>query len=212
MSDQFLYGFVTLTALMTPLAELPVFLAIVEGQSAADVRRSAGKVALGSFSILSTAALGGRALLEVFDVSFPAFTAAGGLVLVVIGLEMLRGTSPAMTTDPRTGADPRDRLWVPMVMPLTAGPAAITTVITLSIHERAHDVLLPTATLLAIAAAALVVLLVLLAARPVSRFVSPRSARLFERFLGLILVAVGFQMGLTGIYRFLLSVHLEISP
>lgn len=203
MLDQFLYAFVTLTALMAPLVELPVFLAIVEGQGRGEVRRAAVKVAVGSFFVLATAALAGRLILDIFGVSLPAFRAAGGLVLIVIGLEMLKGSSSGVTTDARLETDPQDRLWVPMVMPLTAGPAAITTAITLSIRERGFQALVPVSTLLAIGAATLVVLILLLAARPVSRVVNPRLARLFERFLGLILVAVGFQMGLTGIHEFL---------
>lgn len=138
--------------------------------------------------------------------SLPAFRAAGGLVLVVIGLEMLKGLSSAVVTDARLDADPQDRLWMPLVMPLIAGPAAITTAITLSIRERDQASLIPLSTLLAIAAATLVVLAILLGARTLSRVVSGRAARLFERFLGLILVAVGFQMGLTGIYGFLMTV------
>ena len=207
MLDQFLYAFVTLTALMAPLVELPVFLAIVEGQSPGELRSAAAKVAAGSFFILATAALAGHLLLDLFGVSLPAFRAAGGLVLVVIGLAMLKGLSSAVVTDARLdAADPQDRLWMPLVMPLIAGPAAITTAITLSIRERDQGSLIPLSTLLAIAAATLVVLAILLGARALSRVVSGRTARLFERFLGLILVAVGFQMGLTGIYGFLATV------
>lgn len=209
MLDHFLYSFVTLTALMAPLAELPVFLSIVAGQPPSAVRSAAFKVAAGSLTILVVAALGGRLLLELFGVSLPAFRAAGGLVLSVIGLEMLKGGSSALMSDPRLEADPQDRLWIPLVMPLIAGPAAITTAITLSIREREAAELVPVSTLLAIASATTVVLVLLLSGRLVARLVSLRAARLFERFLGLILVAVGVQMGMTGIYGFLTSVELR---
>lgn len=202
MLDHFLYAFVTLTALMAPLVELPIFVAILHERSAADVRRSALKVAAGSFVILVVSALMGRLILQALGVSLPAFRAAGGLVLIVIGLEMLKGRSSALTTDPRLDTDPEDRLWMPIVMPLIAGPAAITTVITLSIREGTTGHVVPLWTLAAITAATLVVYLILLLARPLSAAISARSARMFERFLGLILVAVGVQMALTGIYEF----------
>lgn len=202
MFDRFLYPFVTLTALMAPVAELPIFIGIIEGRSAAEVRRAALKVTLISCLILASAVLAGRYVLDLFGVSLPAFRAAGGLVLIVVGLEMLKGRTSALTADPRLESDPEDRLWMPMVMPLIAGPAAITTAITLAIRERADSGLIPIWTLAAVGAASLVVLILLLAARPLATAVSGRSARMFERFLGLILVAVGFQMGLTGVLEF----------
>ena len=202
MLDQFLYAFGTLVALILPFAELPIFLEIMQGRSTRELRRAALTVGVGSFMILATSAIAGRLVLEIFGVSFPAFRAAGGLVLIVIGLEMLKGQSSAVTMDPRHETDPADRLWMPLVMPLIAGPAAITATVALSIRERAAAGPVPSATLLAVAAATLLVYLTLLASRPLAQAMSVRSARLFERFLGLILVAVGFQMGMTGIYEF----------
>ena len=202
MLDHFIYAFGTLTALMLPLGELPIFIDIMKGRETRELRRAAFTVAGGSFAILAVSSLAGRQLLDIFGVSFPAFQAAGGLVLVVIGLEMLRGRTSDVTLDERAATDPVDRLWIPLIMPLIAGPAAITTTIALSIRERATTGPIPVATLLAISAASLLVLLTLLAARPIASRVSGRTARLGERFLGLVLVAVGCQMGMTGVSRF----------
>lgn len=200
--DQFVYAFGTMTALLLPLSELPVFLAIMKGRSNRELRRGALTVAVGSLVILATAAVAGRGILQVFGVSFGAFRAAGGLVLIVIGLEMLKGHSSLVTLDERVDADPEDRLWIPLIMPLTAGPAAITAAITLSMRERTLAGAIPVGTLLAILAATGLVYVTLLAARPIAGRLSARAARLGERFLGLVLVAVGFQMGLTGIWEF----------
>jgi multiple antibiotic resistance protein len=207
MTDQFLYAFVTLSALVLPIVELPVFISVVSGQSDANVRRAALKVAVGTGLILMAAASGGRILLKWFGVSLPAFRTAGGLVLIVVGMEMLRGIQSSVVTDSAAPSDVQDQLWIPIVMPLIAGPAAITTAITLAIRERAADhLLLPVATNAAIVAVATLVWLVLLMARPLSASLSTRAARLSERFMGLILVAVGCQMALTGVYEFFLGV------
>ena len=200
--DQFLYAFGTMTALILPLVELPIFLEIMRGRSGRELARGALTVALGSFAILAVSVLAGQQILQIFGVGFPAFRAAGGLVLVVVGLEMLKGHSSAMTLDTRAGEEPVDQLWMPLTMPLIAGPAAITTAIALSIRERTELEPLPVATLSAVAAACLLVYLTLLAARPIAGRISTRSTRLGERFLGLILVAVGCQMGMTGVAEF----------
>lgn len=209
MQDHFVYALVTLGALMVPLAELPIFLGVMRGRSSRELRRAAMKVAAGSCVILIASALGGRLLLQIFGVSLPAFRVAGGLVLIVIGLEMLRGGQSGLMTDPRLEADPEDALWMPIVMPLIAGPAAITTVITLSLRERTISGSLPFATIGAVAAAALIVYAMLVMARPLERAITPRAARMSERFLGLILVAVGFQIGLAGMYDFFVTMGLR---
>jgi multiple antibiotic resistance protein len=202
MIDQFIYAFGTMTALVLPLTELPIFLAIMSGRSGRDVARAAFTVAAGAFGILAGSTLAGQGILEAFGVSFPAFRTAGGLVLVVVGLEMLNGHSSAVTGDERGGEEPVDRLWMPLIMPLTAGPAAITGAIALAIRERDAVGLFPMATLLAVGASCILVYVTLLAARPIAKRISTRTTRLAERFLGLILVAVGFQMGMTGVAEF----------
>ena len=205
MVEHILYSSVALIALMAPLGELTIFLSVVEGQSARQVRRAAIKVAVGSYAVLVVTLFAGTRILDVFGVSLPAFRAAGGLVLIVIGLQMLQGLTSPVLMDPRQPAEPEDRLWVPLVMPLIAGPAAMITVISLSVRETVTASGLPVGTLVAVTVASLSVLLVLLFAVPLQRAVRPRMARLFERFFGLVLVAIGFQMGLTGIREFFLT-------
>lgn len=202
MLQHILYSSATLIALMAPVGELAIFLSIMEGQSARAVRRAAVKVAFGSYIVLCVTLVAGLRILEVFGVSLPAFRAAGGLVLVVIGLQGLQGRASPVLLDARLPRDPEEHLWVPLVMPLIAGPAAMITVISLSIREGRHHTALALGTLLAVTVGTTVVLLVLLFAVPLQRVVQPRVARLFERFFGLILVAIGFQMGLTGIHEF----------
>lgn len=203
--EHILYSSAALVALMAPIGEFAIFLSIMEGQPASQVRRAAVKVAVGAFVVLAVTLFAGVRILGTFGVSLPAFRAAGGLILIVIGLQMLQGKVSPLVADARHREDPDDQLWVPLVMPLTAGPAAMITVISLSVRETAGAHALPWGTLIAVAVATLSVLLVFLFASPLQRILPPRVARLFERFFGLILVSIGFQMGLTGITEFIAS-------
>jgi multiple antibiotic resistance protein len=63
----------------------------------------------------------------------------------------------------------------------------------------------PTGTLIAISTAALVILLILMLAVPIQRVMRPQAARIAERFFGVLIVAIGFQMGLTGVRDFFLG-------
>jgi multiple antibiotic resistance protein len=82
-------------------------------------------------------------------------------------------------------------------MPLVAGPGAITTVITLAVTQSPGS--LPLEALVASAVTAFVLWLLLLLVIAQERLISPRARRLFTRFMGLILLAIGFQLGLRGV-------------
>lgn len=203
MIDQVLYGSAALIALTNPLAELPFFMAATEGLTGYQRRIAAVKVAIGVAIVLGVAAIAGSRILDLIDVSFAAFRAAGGLVIILAGLEMLRGTGSGLTSVSTRPGEVEDHLWVPLVMPLLAGPASITAAITLSLEETTGAAVVPVGTLIAVAAAALSVMLMLLATATLTSIFSRRAIRIFERFSGLLLIAVGFQMGLSGIQQFI---------
>lgn len=205
MLDQILLSTATLVALTNPLAEFPFFLAATAGASAAKRRQAAVKVAVGVFAVLTVAAIAGARILDLFNVSFAAFRAAGGLVVILAGLEMLRGRGTGLTSVSDAPGDIEDHLWVPLVMPLIAGPASITAAITLALGEPTRPAGFPVGTLAAVAVSSLVVLVLLLGAGWFSERMHRRVIRVFERFFGLILVAVGFQMGLSGVQDFFLD-------
>jgi len=75
-----------------------------------------------------------------FRYSLPAFGAAGGLVIVLMGLEMLRGTPTRVQHDDQAEPDRDDPIIIPFAMPLVAGPGAITTVITLTAQHEGWPV------------------------------------------------------------------------
>ncbi len=199
--ESILYATAPLVALTNPLAELPVFLAIVERRSLRGKRKAALTVALGVLLVLLVSALAGLRILDLFGISLPAFRAAGGLLLVVMGLEMVQGRETALHREFKTTEDPEDQLWVPLVMPMLAGPGAIVTVVSLTLRETA-DARLPIATVIAIVISALVVLICLLFAAEIAARFSRRARRIMIRFFGLVLVAIGFQMGFTGAAEF----------
>jgi len=196
-----LFATVPLIAMTNPVAEVPLFLGLVPDTSYRTVNRTALKAALGVWGILAVAAVGGLQLLAVLGIEVSAFRAAGGLLLVVMGLEMLQGREPEAHGVER-GPEDEDALWVPLVMPLLAGPGAIVTTVTLAVREAYFVWWIPVATMVAIALTALAVYLTLALGGFIARHLHGRGTRILTRFSGLILVAIGFQMGFTGIEEF----------
>ncbi|MFQ5538209.1 MAG: MarC family protein [Gemmatimonadota bacterium] len=151
--------------------------------------------------LLGASALAGTSVLKFFGISLPAFQAGGGLIIILMGLEMLYGRPTRIHGDRQAPVQPEDQILVPFATPLIAGPGAITTVVTFTTRTGIpHPELTGVA---AVAALSLFLFVVLLAATWFDRILRDHAHVLITRFLGLILVAAGFQFGLSGIRNFL---------
>lgn len=195
----FMQEIVALFAITNPLGAVPVFLAITEGASPAERPRAAIRAAVAVIVILGIVALAGKALLAAFGISMPALQAAGGLVVLLMGLEMLHGT-PTKVQHDQEAQSRHEQVLVPLAMPLMAGPGAITTVLTLSSRVtiwREMAMLLGAVTIVGLA-----ILVVLLSANRVVGVIGSRGQRILLRFMGLILAAVGAEILLAGVYTF----------
>ena len=194
-----LQDIVALLAISNPLGALPVFLAITEGETPGERSRAALRAALAVTVILAVAGLAGRPILAAFGISMPALQAAGGLVILLMGLEMLHG-APTKVQHDEAQQSTADRVLVPLAMPLLAGPGAITTVLTLS--SRADTWPQRLMLLIAVVSVGAIIGIVLATAARLGNVIGSRGQRILLRFMGLILAAVGAQILLAGVYTF----------
>ena len=198
----FLQAFAAAFASTDPIGAAPVFVGLTAQLDQRQRRKSAIRASIWCFLILAVAIIAGRFILRGFGISMAAFQAAGGLVIVIMGLEMLRGTPTRVQHDDPEGTEKDDPIIVPFSMPLLAGPGAITTMITLTArHEGWGDELVA---LVAVAVESLVLLFILLSAAWLSAHISRSGLKVLLRFLGLILLAIGAQLLLTGVQQFIL--------
>src|SRR5512137_1775231 len=117
-----------------PFAAVPFFLAMTSEQSPAQRRETARRAAIGAWLILTAFGLLGALLFRLLGISIPAFKMAGGILLLLIAIDMIRtAPSPARITAPEVeaGQVKDDVAIVPLAMPLLAGPGSIATVIVL---------------------------------------------------------------------------------
>ena len=190
----YLQAIVTMVSLINPVVCAMIFEGGESNRSHAQRLTDATKAAVAIFVILVISALGGPAVLKLFGISLDAFSVTGGGVLVWMGFSMLRGStassgdgSPSLT---------------PLIL-FAASPGTITGVITLSVaHSRTE---LPVSALVAVAAAVLVTWLVLvLTSRGGDEPAGGRFVRsTVQAFMGLIVLAMGVQIGLNGLSDFL---------
>ena len=192
--------FIALFALIDPIGNVPLFAAATTGATAAGRRRVAVYIALFSMVFLTFFYFTGLTLLAFFGISLPAFRIAGGILLFLMGLEMVRDDFAASFDDAEgdepdslplsTGAYAKrrfERLVVPFAMPLLIGPGAISTVIIYAGEAKRFGMAGAAMGLGVIAAVCLTILLAFWATPIISRV------------LGLILCALAVQFIIGGI-------------
>ena len=187
--------------LVDPLAAIPSFLAITENADAQRRKRMARKGALTCFIVLTIFAVGGQLIFRLFGITLPAFEIAGGLILLLIGLDMLqarRSATQEASGDTEEGAAKEDAGIVPLGLPMLAGPGAISTVMVLvgqapSLWHWEMGAILGSITLTSLAS-----YWVLAAASQVRRVLGETGIRVLVRVMGLLLVALAMQYFVNG--------------
>lgn len=158
-----------------------VFLAITADLSPAQRVRAGLRAAVAVTIILGVVALVGKPVLAAFGISMPALQAAGGLVVLLMGLEMLHGAPTKIQHDEEPPST-QEQVVVPLAMPLMAGPGAITTVLTLSSRVATWPEMVML--LVAVCVVGAAVALVRTTAPRLGVMIGYRGQRLLLRFMG----------------------------
>jgi multiple antibiotic resistance protein len=182
--------YLTLVVIMDPIGAIPVFIALTAKLAPPERKAAAIKAVTAAAALVLIFAVVGRFILEYLHVSVESLSIAGGLLLLLVALEMLRGldTPEAETTDVAL---------VPLAVPLVAGPGAIATVIVLvqSNTEAAERVSVGVGIVLALASVGVALLL----AEVIARHLSEAFVGFLTRVFGLLLSAIAVQLVVDGV-------------
>lgn len=168
-------------------------------------REYALKIATAVAIILGVSALAGREILEIIGINLGAFGVIGGLVVVMMGFEMLFGGEPSRAQGGEAAHEEPDpesfegQVLVPYAMPFVAGPGAITLVI--SISAGTSDFSGAIAALVAVAVAVILLPIGhLLIAQKLT--LSDNAMKIATKMGGLLIATIGAQLMLSGIQSF----------
>jgi multiple antibiotic resistance protein len=192
---RFAQVFVTLFVVMDPVGNVPVFLVLTRRyDDHARQRAALQATAAAAGIILGFAAFGGQ-LLSLLDISVEALQVSGGLLLVLVALELLLGFRR------RDDIDDEDMnvALVPLGTPLLAGPGAIAaTMVYIRDANSAGAIATVVGALLAVLA---VVYIVLRLAARIARLLRTNGILLLSRVVGLLLAAIAVQLIAEGIQQ-----------
>ena len=188
-SDGKLFGevFVTLFVIMDPPGTIPLFLSLTSGRSSAMRKRLATQAVLVAFVVIVVFALFGQTILNYLGITLPALQAAGGLLLLLVALELLTGQADEPTETANVNVS-----LVPLGTPLLAGPGAI--VATIVFVQRVDDAWEAAAVALGIVAVHIVLWLFMRYSVVIIRVIKESGVILITRIAGLLLSAIAVQL------------------
>jgi multiple antibiotic resistance protein len=192
-------AFTSVFILVDPFAAIPAFLVMTADDDTAGRRRMAKRAAWTCLVVLGTFGVAGSWIFRMFGITLPAFEIAGGLILLLIGIDMLqarRSSTQEVEPERQEGAEKEDVGITPLGIPMLAGPGAISTVMVLIGPKPELHHLVPVFG--AIAVTSLVSYWVLAGAEMVRRRLGDTGIRILVRLMGLLLTAIAVQFFLNG--------------
>jgi len=201
MSEIFIQTFFLYFIVIDPLGNTPLFLSITQNM---DTNKKI-KVALSGTIIASIIllffALLGSSLLSYLNISYPAFTIGGGIILLIIAIEMLFDKRQQRKEED-INFNSENVAVFPLAIPLIAGPAAITSVI-VSVSDIGTDFTNQTAGILSLALVLFLTFIIFFIASKFSKLINKKIIGIISRVVAIILVGLSVQYILDGIKIFL---------
>lgn len=190
--DDLIYATTLLFFIFDPFATVPMFISLTKGQSEKDQRASANKAVFVAGLLFVIFALIGAQLLDMFSITTDAFRIAGGIVLLLMAMEIIFSLSLSKKEDTSVA-------WVIIATPLLSGPGVITTAILL-VHIYGHFTVL-IAGVISLAVTWGIMRNSLL----ISQKVGNNAIEVFSKIIGLLLAAIAVEFIMRGAVDYVLN-------
>ena len=183
-------------AIMNPIANTPIFLGLTAEDNAATRKAVALRSLIIAFLLVTFFCILGKLIFKLFGITLPAFRIAGGILVFIIGVQMLHGEQSKMHSpteeDNQNSKDSQLSVAIsPLAMPILAGPGTIATAMSFSSTGNILQVII---TIVVFALLCLITYLFVLFGQKFVRFIGDSGIKVITRLMGLILAVIGTQM------------------
>ncbi len=199
--SSFLKDTTSLLAIVEPLGAVPIFLSLTSGMSASKQKVIARRAAMAGFLILLSALIFGKWLLTIFGISLPSIRVGGGLLFIVMGLQLiLSDNHDKITKSELEESDSRkDVAVVPLALPILSGPGAMGAVILLA--DKGQPLYQVPKVAIIIGIVMFMSWLCFRLARPIGSRLGVTGLNILDRIAGLIVLAIGVEFILAGVHQ-----------
>lgn len=197
--------FVTIFSILNPIGIIPLFLAITADQSTDQKKSTIKNTIIAVLLILLLSAYIGNYILNFFGIDIDSFRIAGGILLLLMAINMLQAKIPSTKTNEKEqneAIEKEDIAIVPLAIPLIAGPGAISTVILFS--SSMPYIIDKVALGIVIIFTSLLLWPILRLSKPIGEYLGRTGLNISTRIMGLILAAIAVRFileGLLGFYK-----------
>ena len=203
----FIGALVSLVVITSPPSKIPLFMSLTIGMTREQRRQQANWAGLYSFLVMIVSLVAGNLLLAFFGISYGAMRIAGGMVVALIGYQMLFGNA-SPNRPPLVRRDREDYAFFPLAMPGIAGPGTIAVVVGFSteiaeISSRTEMCIAFLMTGLAIAATSLIAWVTLRSSEYLADHLGPSGMQVLGKLMGFILICIGVQFVGSGVRTFM---------
>jgi multiple antibiotic resistance protein len=188
--------FLAIFVLADPLGNAPIVVLLTKGMDADQKNRVVDRAALVATAILLGFAFVGQPILTYLHISIGSLKVAGGLLLLLVALEMLQGEIGNYEAEKE-----RDVAITPLALPLLAGPGALTTVTLLMADEPTARI----SVIVGIVLSMLVTWVIVRQSTRIEKWLGETGAVIAAKLLGFILAALAVEIGSEGIRELFLS-------
>jgi multiple antibiotic resistance protein len=198
----FVYAFTTIFVIVNPVEATLVYVTLTSSLNSKERTHIYRRTTLVAFAIAILFSLGGDAVLRIFGITVDSLRVAGGILLFLVAIDMLRGIrrQNKVTEAELMDANSREDVSIfPLAIPLLTGPGAITTVVVLM--GAADSLAKKSLVLLAISLTFLATFFILKFSQYIDRALGITGIMVMTRIMGLILGAVAVSFVATGIWN-----------
>ncbi|MCX6305149.1 MAG: MarC family protein [Bacteroidetes bacterium] len=203
--DLYLHGltvFMGFFAMLNPIGNIPVFLGMVQDFDKKTQNKVALRATATAFTIIAIFCVFGHIIFRVFGITVPAFQIAGGIIVFIIGFQMLNAKENPIHAQ---SADEKEQMLkiahdmaiTPLGIPLLAGPGTISTAMNFVGAEKSVTNVILVIVIFGIMC--LITYLLFISSRVIANRINPSMLKVVSRIMGLILAVIAVQMMINGI-------------
>ncbi|WP_131914151.1 MarC family protein [Celerinatantimonas diazotrophica] len=185
-------------AMMNPIANTAVFIGMTANQNQQQRKKTTIKALVTAFVIITAFCLLGKGIFEVFGITLPALRLSGGILVFIVGYQMLHGSASKLHSHSTNTPDAdKDIAISPLALPILAGPGTIATAMNYSASGQMLHIVI---TIVAFALLCLITFVCFLYGAKLIEKLGEAGVSITTRLMGLILTIIGAQMFIQGVH------------